>query len=168
MIEARGLVKSFGSATAVAGLDLSVPGGTTTCLLGPNGAGKTTAVRMLTTLLRPDAGWARVAGHDVVAQSRIVRRHIGLSGQYASVDECLTGRANLVMIGELSRLTRRAAKRRAAELLTRFDLEQAAAGRSAPTPAACAGASTWRPACSASPVSCSWTSPRRVWTRAAG
>ena len=126
MIEARGLVKSFGSATAVAGLDLSVPAGTTMCLLGPNGAGKTTAVRMLTTLLRPDAGWARVAGHDVVAQSRIVRRHIGLSGQYASVDECLTGRANLVMIGELSRLTRRAAKRRAAELLTRFDLEQAA------------------------------------------
>ena len=126
MIEARGLVKSFGSATAVAGLDLSVPAGTTMCLLGPNGAGKTTAVRMLTTLLRPDAGWARVAGHDVVAQSRVVRRHIGLSGQYASVDECLTGRANLVMIGELSRLTRRAAKRRAAELLARFELEQAA------------------------------------------
>ncbi|MCW2911460.1 MAG: daunorubicin/doxorubicin resistance transporter ATP-binding protein DrrA [Actinomycetia bacterium] len=126
MIEACGLAKSFGSAAAVTGLDLSVPAGTTLCLLGPNGAGKTTAVRMLTTLLRPDAGWARVAGHDVVAESRLVRRHIGLSGQYASVDECLTGRANLIMIGELSRLPRRAAKRRAAELLARFDLERAA------------------------------------------
>ncbi len=126
MIEACGLAKSFGSATAVAGLDLSVPAGTTLCLLGPNGAGKTTAVRMLTTLLRPDAGWARVAGHDVVAESRLVRRHIGLSGQYASLDECLTGRANLIMIGELSRLPRRAAKRRAAELLARFELERAA------------------------------------------
>ena len=126
MIEARGLAKSFGPAAAVAGLDLGVPAGTTMCLLGPNGAGKTTAVRMLTTLLRPDAGWARVAGHDVVTGSRLVRRHIGLSGQYASVDECLTGRANLIMIGELSRLPRRVAKQRAADLLARFELEQAA------------------------------------------
>ncbi|HUY44738.1 MAG TPA: ATP-binding cassette domain-containing protein [Streptosporangiaceae bacterium] len=126
MIEARGLTKSFGAARALAGLDLSVPAGTTTCLLGPNGAGKTTAVRMLATLLRPDTGWARVAGHDVVADSAAVRRSIGLSGQYASVDECLTGRSNLVMIGELSRLPRREAKRRAAELLARFGLEQAA------------------------------------------
>src|SRR5580693_236824 len=89
MIEARGLVKSFGSAPAVAGLDLSVPAGTTTCLVGPNGAGKTTAVRMLATLVRPDAGCARVAGHDVVSESAAVRRRIGLSGQYASLDECL-------------------------------------------------------------------------------
>ncbi|HUZ25414.1 MAG TPA: ATP-binding cassette domain-containing protein [Streptosporangiaceae bacterium] len=126
MIEARGLAKSFGPARALAGLDLSVPAGTTTCLLGPNGAGKTTAVRMLATLLRPDAGWARVAGHDVVADSSAVRRHIGLSGQYASVDECLTGRANLVMIGELSRLPRRAAKQRTAQLLATFGLEDAA------------------------------------------
>jgi daunorubicin resistance ABC transporter ATP-binding subunit len=126
MIEARGLVKSYGSARALAGLDLSVPAGSTMCLLGPNGAGKTTAVRMLATLLRPEAGWARVGGHDVVAGGAAVRRIIGLSGQYASVDECLTGRSNLVMIGELSRLPRREAKRRAAELLARFGLEQAA------------------------------------------
>jgi ABC-2 type transport system ATP-binding protein len=126
MIEACGLAKSFGSARALAGLDLTVPAGTTTCLLGPNGAGKTTAVRMLATLLRPDAGWARVAGHDVVADSAAVRRHIGLSGQYASVDEYLSGRSNLIMIGELSRLPRREAKRRAAELLARLGLEEAA------------------------------------------
>ena len=126
MIEARGLAKSYRSARALTGLDLSVPAGTTMCLLGPNGAGKTTAVRMFATLLRPDAGSARVAGHDVVADSAAVRRRIGLSGQHASVDECLTGRSNLVMIGELSRLPRREAKRRAAELLARFDLEQAA------------------------------------------
>jgi len=126
MIEARGLAKSFGSAQALTGLDLSVPAGTTMCLLGPNGAGKTTAVRILATLLRSDAGWARVAGHDVRADGAAVRRRIGLSGQYASVDECLTGRSNLVMIGELSRLPRREAKRRAAELLAQFDLEQAA------------------------------------------
>jgi ABC-2 type transport system ATP-binding protein len=126
MIEARGLAKSFGPSPALAGLDLSVPAGSTLCLLGPNGAGKTTAVRILATLLRPDAGWARVAGHDVVTGSAAVRRHIGLSGQYASVDEHLSGRANLVMIGELSRLPRREAKRRAAELLAQFGLEQAA------------------------------------------
>ena len=126
MIEARGLAKSFGPSPALTGLDLSVPAGSTLCLLGPNGAGKTTAVRILATLLRPDAGWARVAGHDVVTGSAAVRRHIGLSGQYASVDEHLSGRANLVMIGELSRLPRREAKRRAAELLAQFGLEQAA------------------------------------------
>jgi ABC-2 type transport system ATP-binding protein len=126
MIEAHDLVKSFGASRAVTGLDLSVPAGSTTCLLGPNGAGKTTVVRMLATLLRPDGGWARVAGHDVVTASAEVRRHIGLSGQYASLDECLTGRANLVMIGELARLRRRAAKRRADDLLAQFGLEQAA------------------------------------------
>ena len=126
MIEAHGLVKSYRSAQALAGLDLTVPAGTTMCLLGPNGAGKTTAVRVLSTLLRPDAGWARVAGHDVVAESDAVRRRIGLSGQYASVDECLTGRANLVMIGRLSRLARREARRRAASLLATLDLERAA------------------------------------------
>jgi ABC-2 type transport system ATP-binding protein len=126
MIEARGLVKSFGSARALAGLDLTVLAGTTMCLLGPNGAGKTTAVRVLSTLLRPDAGRARVAGHDVVADGAAVRRRIGMSGQYVSVDECLTGRANLVMIGRLSRLVRREAKRRAAGLLAALDLERAA------------------------------------------
>ena len=126
MIETRGLAKSFGPATALAGLDLCVPAGTTTCLLGPNGAGKSTAVRMLATLLRPDAGWARVAGHDVVTDGAAVRQCIGLSGQYASVDECLSGRSNLVMIGELTHLRRREARTRAAELLARFDLEHAA------------------------------------------
>ena len=126
MIEARGLVKSFRSARALAGLDLTVLAGTTMCLLGPNGAGKTTAVRVLSTLLRPDAGWARVAGHDVVADGAAVRRRIGMSGQYVSVDECLTGRANLVMIGRLSRLARREARHRAASLLAALDLERAA------------------------------------------
>ena len=126
MIETCGLAKSFGRAPAVSGLDLQIPAGSTFCLLGPNGAGKTTVVRMLSTLVRPDAGWARVAGHDVAADGAAVRREIGLSGQYASVDEFLTGRANLVMIGELCRLRRPAARRRAAELLAHFELEPAA------------------------------------------
>ena len=126
MIEARGLVKSFRGTQALDGFDLTVHAGTTMCLLGPNGAGKTTAVRVLSTLLRPDAGWARVAGHDVVAEAGAVRQRIGLSGQYASVDDCLTGRANLVMIGRLSRLARREAAGRAASLLAALDLEHAA------------------------------------------
>ena len=126
MIEARGLVKSFRGTQALDGFDLTVHAGTTMCLLGPNGAGKTTAVRVLSTLLRPDAGWARVAGHDVVAEAGAVRQRIGLSGQYASVDDCLTGRANLVMIGRLSRLARREAAGRAASLLAVQDLEHAA------------------------------------------
>jgi ABC-2 type transport system ATP-binding protein len=126
MIETRGLSKSFGPVPVVSGLDLHVPAGAALCLLGPNGAGKTTVVRMLATLLRPDSGWARIAGLDVVSDGSAVRREIGLSGQYASVDECMTGRANLVMIGELSRLPRRQARQRAAELLAQFDLEHAA------------------------------------------
>ena len=126
MIEAQGLVKSFGSAQALVDLNLTVPAGSTMCLLGPNGAGKTTAVRVLSTLLRPDAGWARVEGHDVVAEGAAVRRRIGMSGQYVSVDECLTGRANLVMIARLGRIARPEAKRRAADLLATLDLERAA------------------------------------------
>jgi ABC-2 type transport system ATP-binding protein len=126
MIETRGLAKSYGPVRALAGLDLSVPAGTTMCLLGPNGAGKTTAVRVLSTLVRPDAGWARVAGRDVVAEGAAVRERIGMAGQYAAVDDCLTGRANLVMIGRLSRMTRGEARRRAADLLAGLDLEQAA------------------------------------------
>src|ERR1017187_1574321 len=125
MIETRGLSKSFGPVPVVSGLDLHVPAGAALCLLGPNGAGKTTVVRML-AMLRPDSGWARIAGLDVVSDGSAVRREIGLSGQYASVDECMTGRANLVMIGELSRLPRRQARQRAAELLAQFDLEHAA------------------------------------------
>src|ERR1035441_2391440 len=126
MIETRGLSKSFGPVPVVSGLDLHVPAGAALCLLGPNGAGKTTVVRMLATLLRPDSGWARIAGLDVVSDGSAVRREIGLSGQYASVDECMTGRANLVMIGELSRLPRRQARQRAADLLAQFGLEDAA------------------------------------------
>jgi ABC-2 type transport system ATP-binding protein len=125
-IEARGLEKTYGRTRALAGLDLDVEKGTILGLLGPNGAGKTTSVRVLTTLLRPDRGTARVAGYDAVTEAAQVRRHIGLTGQYAALDECLTGRANLVMIGQLGRLPGRQAKLRAAELLQRFDLADAA------------------------------------------
>jgi len=128
MVHAQGLVKSFGRTRALTGLDLAVPAGTTVCLLGPNGAGKTTAVRVLTTLLRPDAGTAAVGGHDVVANGAAVRRSIGLAGQHTSVDECLTGRANLIMLGRLSRLGRRQARDRAADLLAALGLD-AVAGR---------------------------------------
>jgi daunorubicin resistance ABC transporter ATP-binding subunit len=131
-IEADGLVKNYGKTKALAGLDLSIGTGTVYGLLGPNGAGKTTAVRVFATLLRPDGGRARVLGHDVVSQAGAVRRVIGLTGQYAALDEYLTGRANLVMIGQLSRLTARAARRRADELLERFDLGKAA-GRAVKT-----------------------------------
>ena len=126
-IEAEGLVKRYGKTTALSGLDLTVPAGIVYGLLGPNGAGKTTAVRVLATLIRPDGGQARVLGHDVQAEAAAVRRTIGLTGQYAALDEYLTGRSNLVMIGQLSRLTPRAAKRRADELLARFGLTDAAA-----------------------------------------
>jgi ABC-2 type transport system ATP-binding protein len=131
-IEADGLVKHFGETKALAGLDLTVPPGTVYGLLGPNGAGKTTAVRVLATLLRPDGGHARIFGRDVVAEAPAVRRTIGLTGQYAALDEYLTGRSNLIMIGQLSRLTAKAARRRADELLDRFDLTDAA-GRAVKT-----------------------------------
>jgi ABC-2 type transport system ATP-binding protein len=124
-IEAEGLVKRYGGTKALDGLDLTVSQGTVYGLLGPNGAGKTTAVRVLTTLLRADGGRARVLGHDVATQAPAVRRTIGLTGQYAALDEYLTGRSNLIMIGELSRLTAKAARRRADELLQRFDLVDA-------------------------------------------
>ena len=118
--------EDYGQTKALDGLDLVVETGAILGMLGPNGAGKTTTVRVLSTLLRPDRGTARVAGHDVVAEAADVRRHIGLTGQYAALDESLTGRANLIMIGQLCRLPRREAKRRAAELLDRFDLTDAA------------------------------------------
>ncbi len=121
-IQAEGLVKRFGETEALAGVDLEARQGTVLGVLGPNGAGKTTAVRILATLLRPDEGTARVAGHDVVRDAHRVRQLIGLTGQYASVDEMLTGTENLVMIGRLLGRPRREAKRRAAELLERFDL----------------------------------------------
>jgi daunorubicin resistance ABC transporter ATP-binding subunit len=131
-IEAEGLVKNYGKTRALSGLDLAVPAGTVYGLLGPNGAGKTTAVRVFATLLRPDGGRAQVLGHDVVTGADQVRRRIGLTGQYAALDEYLTGRANLVMIGQLSRLTPGAARRRADEMLERFDLTEAA-GRAVKT-----------------------------------
>ncbi|HST65040.1 MAG TPA: ATP-binding cassette domain-containing protein [Mycobacteriales bacterium] len=125
-IEAEGLVKRFGATTALAGVDLAVQPGTVLGVLGPNGAGKTTAVRVLATLLRPDAGSARVGGLDVVRDASRVRRLVGLTGQYAAVDDDLTGTENLVMIGRLLDLRGADAKRRAAELLAGFDLSDAA------------------------------------------
>lgn len=121
-IEAHDLRKRYGQTQAADGISLSVPAGSVFGLLGPNGAGKTTTVRMLTTLLTPNSGSATVAGFDVVRQSMEVRRHIGLVGQYASVDELLSGRQNLFMIGRLHGLSSRDAKARAGELLERFDL----------------------------------------------
>jgi ABC-2 type transport system ATP-binding protein len=126
MIQAEGLTKHYGSTKALGGVDLEVPAGTILGVLGPNGAGKTTAIRILTTLTAPDAGRARVAGHDVVTEAAAVRRSIGVTAQDATVDEALTGRQNLVMIGQLSGLGRRQAKARAAELLERFVLTDAA------------------------------------------
>jgi oleandomycin transport system ATP-binding protein len=131
-IEAEGLVKRFKKTLAVDGVDLAVRPGTVMGLLGPNGAGKTTVVRMLATLLRPDAGYARVCGADVVHQADRVRELIGLTGQYAAVDEDLTGFENLLLIGRLLEIPRAEAKRRSAELLERFDLAEAG-GRSVKT-----------------------------------
>src|SRR5665647_3240357 len=124
-ITAQGLVKHYGSVTALDDVDVSVPAGTVLGLLGPNGAGKTTIVRILATLLRPDAGEAQVAGVDVLHNPREVRRRIGLSGQYAAVDEYLTGYENLVMIGRLYHLGRKASRQRARTLLAQFRLDDA-------------------------------------------
>src|ERR1700677_3323612 len=126
MIEAEGLTKRYGPTVALAGIDLQVPAGSILGVLGPNGAGKTTAVRILTTLSWPDSGQARVAGHDVVREAAAVQRNIGVTAQDATVDEVLTGRQNLVMIGRLSGLHRTEARARATELLERFDLSDAA------------------------------------------
>jgi ABC-2 type transport system ATP-binding protein len=126
VISASGLVKRYGEIVALDGLDLEVPAGTVLGLLGPNGAGKTTAVSILTTLLEPDAGTATVAGFDLRKQPQEVRRHIGLSGQFAAVDEVLTGYENLEMIGRLYHLGRRDARERARALLDEFDLGDAA------------------------------------------
>jgi len=131
-ISARGLRKSYGKVRALAGVDLSVPAGTVMGLLGPNGAGKTTTVRVLTTLLKPDEGTAHVAGIDVVKDPNTVRELIGLAGQYAAVDENLTGVENLELVGRLYHLGRTRARQRTKELLERFDLQEAG-GRAAKT-----------------------------------
>ena len=125
-IDATGLAKSFGATQAVAGVDLAVRSGTVYGVLGPNGAGKTTTIRMLATLLRPDAGSARVLGHDIVREADAVRGLVSLTGQLASVDEDLTGRENLIMIGRLVGLRRADAKARATELIDGFELTEAA------------------------------------------
>jgi ABC-2 type transport system ATP-binding protein len=126
MIEAEGLAKRYGDTEALAGVDFSVPAGTILGLLGPNGAGKTTAVRILTTLAQPDSGRAAVAGIDVVAHPADVRRHIGVAAQDATLDGLLTGRQNLVLVGELSDMGRAASRARATELLAQFELTDAA------------------------------------------
>jgi oleandomycin transport system ATP-binding protein len=125
-IEAEGLVRTFGKVRALDGVDLQVAEGSVVGLLGPNGAGKTTAIRILSTLLRPEAGRASVGGYDVASQPGAVRRLIGLTGQYAAVDELLSGQDNLVMLGRLLGLRPKAAKERATELLATFELSDAA------------------------------------------
>lgn len=125
-VEARGLVKRFGDKVAVNEVDLTVRTGTVTGILGPNGAGKTTTVRMLTTLIRPDQGTATVAGYDLATQGHEIRRSIGLTGQFAAVDELLTGEENLMMVGRLYHLPAREVRARAQALLERFDLTEAA------------------------------------------
>ncbi len=125
-IEADGLVKSFGGTRAVDGVDMAVRAGSVYGVLGPNGAGKTTTIRMLATLLRPDSGTARVLGHDIVREADAVRARVSLTGQLASVDEDLTGRENLILIGRLMGRSRRDARGRAGELLEAFGLEEAA------------------------------------------
>jgi ABC-type multidrug transport system ATPase subunit len=126
MIEAHGLTKRFGSMMALDGVDLEVPAGSILAVLGPNGAGKTTAVRILTTLMAPDGGSGRVAGYDIVKEAAAVRAAIGVTAQDATVDELMTGRQNLLMIGRLSGLRRADARRVADALLEQFELSDAA------------------------------------------
>jgi ABC-2 type transport system ATP-binding protein len=125
-IETKALVKTFGDTRALDGVDLQIRQGSVYGLLGPNGAGKTTAIRILATLLKPDSGTATVLGHDVVRDAARVREKVSLTGQYASVDEDLTGQENLVLVGRLLGLSWRAARRRATELLEAFGIDEAA------------------------------------------
>ena len=166
-IEATGLVKRFGKTTALDGVDLVARPGRVLGMLGPNGAGKTTAVRILATLLRPDGGQASVCGYDLLRDAHQVRQLIGLTGQYASVDEGLSGTNNLIMIGRLLGLPRADARSRARELLARFELTDAAA-RAAKT---YSGGMRRRLDLAASlvgnPRCCTWTNRRPGWTRAA-
>ena len=125
-VEAKGLSKNFGTNKAVDGVDLHVPQGAIYGVLGPNGAGKTTAIRMLATLLKPDAGTAKIFGHDVVKEPQIVRQLVGVTGQYASVDEALSATENLMIFSRLLGLSRKEARRKSAELLEEFGLTEAA------------------------------------------
>lgn len=167
-IYAEGLVKTFGDVTALGGVDFDVPEGTVLGLLGPNGAGKTTAVRVLTTLLMPDSGSAFVAGIDVLKKPHEVRRSIGLSGQFAAVDEYLTGRENLRMVGQLYQMSRRDAKARAGELLDRFHLADAADRPAKTYSGGMRRRLDWRRRSSSPRRSCSWTSRPPASTRATG
>lgn len=152
MIEAIGVSKSFGPVCALDSVTLSVPRGTVLGLLGHNGAGKTTLVNILTAMTPPSSGTARVAGFDVVRQPRRMREVIGLTGQYASVDELLSGRDNLVLIARLLGAGRKAAKQRADALLEVFDLTGAARRPAKTYSGGCGGASTSRCASSAAPT----------------
>ena len=167
-IVADGLVKRFGDVEAVKGVSFEVPEGRVLGLLGPNGAGKTTAVRMLTTLLKPDGGTARVLGVDVRKDPQRVRASIGLAGQYAAVDENLTGRENLALVGKLTHLPAAEIAARAAELLEQFALSRRRRPRVvARTRAACAAGSTSRPRWCTGRRCCSSTSPPPASTRRA-
>ena len=166
-VHVEGVTKRYGDTVALAGVDLDVAEGTIFGLLGPNGAGKSTLVRVLATLLAPDAGRAEVFGHDVVADAPAVREMLGLTGQFAAVDEILTGRENLEMFGRLFDLPLAEARRRADELLERFDLADAADRPARTYSGGCGAGSTSRRACSRARGSCSSTSPPPGSTRAA-
>jgi ABC-type multidrug transport system ATPase subunit len=153
-IETKGLLKTFGETRALNQLELTIRGGSVYGLLGPNGAGKTTAIRVLTTLLKPSGGTARVLGLDVVREAALVRQKVSLTGQYASVDEDLTGHENLVLVSRLLGMTWADARKRATELLDAFSLAEAADQQ----------VRAW----SRAPKSCSWTSRRPGSTLAAG
>ncbi len=167
-IEARGLVKVFGDNRAVDGVDLSIPSGCIYALLGPNGAGKTTVINMLTTLLKPDGGSAKVFGHDVVQESQVVRQLISLTGQSAAVDERLSASENLTIFALLLGLSGSEASRRATELLKEFGLEDAAKRTLDKYRAECGGSWTSLQVSSYKPLLSSWTNRRRASTRARG
>ena len=166
-IQAQGVTKSFGTTRVLTGVDLTVPAGTLVALLGPNGSGKTTTVRILTTLLAPDGGSATVAGHDVTREGAAVRRSIGLTAQHNSVDELLTGRENLELFAGLHHLRGPTGRRRAAELLERFDLAAAANRRVGTYSGGMRRRLDLAASLVAAPRSCSWTSRPRAWIRAA-
>jgi ABC-type multidrug transport system ATPase subunit len=158
-IEAEGLVRTFGKVRALDGIDMVASEGTVFGLLGPNGAGKTTAIRVLSTLLRPDGGRASVGGFDVVRQPGEVRRLIGLTGQYAAVDELLSGQENLYMLGRLLGFPTPDARSRATELLEAFNLAEAATKVVKQYSVGCGAGSTWPQVSSAGLGSSTWTSP---------